>query len=346
MPKPRKLGWVFWIGLLAVGHIMLYAAPLCLGHDPDWLNGFRGNVVAGVLGSLFFLVLGIYLNREIEQLQVETHDVVFELKKIQDATRQQTSQIERMQAATLKLVEDRERQVKSQETYDCFIRFLSRETYHNIRLPKLKRPSEPLGLQYRIAPVREHGQPRRRTTEMSEVFVISVDSIAYRDQMEPVKLREYDSSPIKVGEYYFCGFYNGAWHLGLEDHHLEHEFYLSGKVGQIERVTSANDFVGENNPPEGSKSLGTIVVTTEGVLARSGQGGARVELFEALGRRFYVKINSAPPKLLDLTVMPPEVEKLDGYFATPEARDRFRSTLLEQIKGSVSVPTERQSVRS
>jgi len=44
--------------------------------------------------------------------------------------------------------------------------------------------------------------------------------------------------------------------------------------------------------------------------------------------------------------MPPEVEKLDGYFATPEARDRFRSTLLEQIKGSVSAPTERQSVRS
>lgn len=327
MEKRKKRVWLYLCGAFALLHLLLYAVPLILDHDPDWLSGFRGNVVAGVLGSLFFLVLGFYLNQEFEELQAETHDVVVEMQKIQKSTHEVVIEVGSIQRAT-------NAQTRRQEKVAHFVRFLHREAYHDVRFPNLKTKGEPLGLQYTITPVRENGQPRRYTTEMSESYVVKVLDIAFREELEPEQLREYGSSPIKVGEYYFCGFYNDAWHMGPEDHHLEHEFYLSGKLGHVEHVISANDFIGENNPPGGSRSLGMFVVVSDGTRAGVGVGGAGVELFEAPGPSFYVKINSAPPKRLDMTVVPPEVEDLDGYFATAEARERFRSTLLDQIKGS------------
>jgi hypothetical protein len=241
--------------------------------DPALLSGFRGNVISGLFGGVLFLLFGFYLNHELEKLQIETHTLTVE-RAIRD---------------------------EEQRKIERFMAFLRTEQYHDVRFPNLKTPTEPLGLVYTVEPVRdENGEPKRHVSEMDVSYVVKVRCVAQEEERTSENLADYDNAAIHTGEFCFCRFYNGEWHMGRDVLGFTewHSFYLSGKVGPIQHGMSANDFVGASAPPENAERVCRFLVKDDGT-RMSGSGGATpVEIFRTKGGELLIQFYGAPPKYL------------------------------------------------
>jgi hypothetical protein len=78
---------------------------------------------------------------------------------------------------------------------------------------------------------------------MRSRWVVEVVGPSHESIRDAESLKEYAFSPIRDGEFYYCEFYNGTWHLDDGTGFKSCVFYLSGKVGPVEHHESANDYV-------------------------------------------------------------------------------------------------------
>lgn len=283
--------------LLLWSFILSLPAVLALGYwvtdnrasSPNWvqpfIEGVGGNVAAGIVGSLLFLLLTFYLDaRSGEQIN-----------RIVEAT-----------SASQEILRRRERQVENERTILRFEEFLRKETYHNVRFPEIKPSPDSLGPEYVIEPVRDEktGQPRKYETEIETLWVVKVVEPAYWNVLTPEQRAEYDSSPIREGNYYFCQFFNDSWHMSrgtVVDEPLR--FHLSGKVGPGTWGENANAFMARfEDPFKDLKKLTRLIVDYRDGTPMKGSGGADVyDIYQNDKGSLFVGVGDSPPKRLYFT---------------------------------------------
>jgi len=216
----RENKWV-WLGffaaLLAVQAAWVMFSYRFCPDDPVLLTGFRGNMISGIVGGFMFLFLAFFLGSGIERIQTETHALTVQ-RAAQDKDRQKIGDFKAFEAS---------------------------QTYHGALFPDLTGKLNDQGFEYIIEPVRDStGAPLRRVTEMDDDYLVRIRSISYPSQRGEDNLREYEKCPIRIGDHYFCRFFNGDWHMNRESAGGEwHRFLLSGKVGPVEYGMTANEFV-------------------------------------------------------------------------------------------------------
>ena len=341
------------VGVFAV--IILY---ICFGpsNDPSVFTGFKGSLIAGAIGSIAFLILGYYLNVEVNILQRETHGLSEKTNELTEKTHPITvdtkeiaarsvelgRQIHEMAGVirsiseqTRKLQEEREQQREADRLERLriaeFEHFVRDETYHDVCFPDLRTDRNLSGLVYTISPVRdEHGQPKRRKSEMNSFYLITLDRPAREKVLSPEQLQDYSDAPLHTGESYFCDFYNGSWHMGQDSVGLEwHRFYMAGKIGPAEYSESANSFVKMAGPPKDVVWQADLLVNTGGTLITSEGGGWQVHLYKDQSDVFWVQPSrNAPAKRISFEehwqtkVETTHVENFEGYFVG-SAREPF-----------------------
>jgi len=320
LPKTKR-GWALsGFVLILLLHVVVIAglSRVSSGQDPALVNGFRGNVISGLMAGLLFLFLGFALNEDLENLQKETHN---------------------LQQETHALTKQRAEREQRQRKIDEFMNFLQSERYHDVRFPELTTSTEPLGLDYTIEPVRDAaGKPKCRVTEMEVAYVVSVRSPSYPELREPENLADYENAPIHTREFYFCRFYDDAWHMGQEFIPWRNwfRFYLSGKVGPVEHGMSANEFMGVTGEPEGAERYCRLVLKKDGTLMKGSGGAYLVEVLRAKDGAFFIQFHEAPPKRLHREKDETGEERLvidnmDGYFPGP-ARANFMRVLADELR--------------
>jgi len=312
MKQPPRRYWLFAFAVVLAAQILWLPLSMCIypNQDPPLLTGFRGNTISGIIVGFMFLLLALFLSAGIEAIQRETND----------------------------LIRRRAEEEEDAKKIRQFKNFLLGESYHNVRFPKLTTPQFRLGLEYTIEPVRgPDRKPRQLATEMEVFEIVKVRSIAHREVLSPEERREYEAAPIHTGEYYFCRFYNRAWHMGRTNMLKNwHEFYLSGKVGPVQSGFSANHFLGTDTPPPKSKQLGRLVVKDDGMLLEGFGGGNLVEIFKTDTGEVLLQINNSPPKKLYIEEDPygqvkgPVIENCEGYFPGP-ARERLIHLVMDEM---------------
>jgi hypothetical protein len=313
MKQAARRWWLvaFVVFLAAQILWLFYSQRFYPTQDPSWLTGFRGNTISGIIAGFMFLFLTLFLSAGIEAIQRETNLLI----------RRQTDEEEDTQ--------------KIQQ----FKQFLRTESYHDVCFPQIKTPQYGLGLQYTIEPVREaDGTPRQLRTEMEVFDIVKVRSIANRNVLTVEERREYEAAPIYTGEYYFCRYYNRAWHMGKMNTLVNwHEFYLSSKVGPVVHGFSANYFVGADARPPKSRLLGKFIVKDDGTQLEGEGGGNLVEIFKTEDGEVFLQINRSPPKSLYIEedlygqAKGPVIENLEGYFPGP-ARVRLIEMVLRELR--------------
>jgi hypothetical protein len=240
--------------------------------------------MAGIVGSLLFLLLTSYLDaRSGEQIN-----------RIVDAT-----------VESQEILSRRERQIDNERTILRFEEFLRRETYHSVRFPTIKPSPDSLGLEYVIEPVRdESGQPRKHETEMETLWVVKVVGPAYWEVLTPEQRCEYDPSPIREGSYYFCQFFNDSWHMSrgtaMDEPYL---FYLSSKVGPCTNGESANAFMARfGDPFKGLQKRVSLDLDYRDGTPLKGAGGVDAyDIYEGDTGTLFVGVGGSPPKRLYVT---------------------------------------------
>ncbi len=194
-----------------IGALVLVAAMVAfvfVFEEPPWLSGIKGNLTGEVVGGVLFLLLGFHFGKKVESIILRRAD----------------------------LDEQRERMNR-------FIRFLESERHYNVCFPALATEANSHGLVYRLEPARHEGKAVKRETEIDTLFVVRVARPAYEDVLEPEQSADYKRSPIKIGGFYFCDFYNGEWHMGPSTARREWlEFHLFGKQGEMEHSVTAEKF--------------------------------------------------------------------------------------------------------
>ena len=107
-----------------------------------------------------------------------------------------------------------------------FEKFLKFGSYRNVRFPDLTFLNHPIGLRYTIQPARDDEfKPRKKSSEMGSYWIVKVLGPANEKFLSNDELLEYENSPIKDGEYYWCSFFNDEWHMS-EDSLKWHKFHL------------------------------------------------------------------------------------------------------------------------
>ena len=150
--------------------------------------------------------------------------------------------------------------------------------------------------------------------------------------MDEGELLRYENSPIRVGEYYYCSFYNQEWHLCDDDTgSTGYSFLPYGKVFPVRTASDANTKIG------GEKAQGEGDLVCEKIVGSDGKvgsSGSSLNVFKK-GDEVFVKIGSSLPKRCYLRneahSFEPchwfiEVEMLYGYF-NMEGKKEFYGTL-------------------
>jgi hypothetical protein len=314
--------------LLAVFLIAVVVAPTGsywltanIGCLPGWLRpvleGFGGNITAGVVGSFLFLLLTVHLDKR---------------------TTRQIDRIHQAASKSEEILSRRQRILRNQEHMQQFDDFLRRHSYYDVRFPDLKSAPELLGLQYTIEPIRDPktNQPLKHETEMEVKYVIRVQGPDHWQFMKKVEQEAYEGSPIREGEYYFCQFFNDSWHMAPDSVGAEaHCFYLSGKVGPSERGTSANAFVARTvDPPVNSMvKVAHLFLRTEDGTVLEGEGGCdQYDIYKDKSGTPFLSINDSPPKKIYFTNPPNTYGEADWVFVIADIRGRASGQKLENIK--------------
>lgn len=244
---------------------------------------------------------------------------------------------------TLALIEKWQNDLRLREEVRRFEKFMANESHHDIRLPELATDKRRLGLEYTIRPVRDgQGVALHDKGEMRSRWVVEVVGPAQESVMKAEDLEEYESSPIRDGEYYYCEFYNDSWHLGDGGLSNAYSFYLSGKVGPVEHLEDANDFVDRRRGTQDDelKKLFQMVLDLEGRRLRDAGGGNLFVVLTDPAEQLFLRINNSPPKRMYHTTTPDtrdgpnwrfEIEKLRGH-GRKHVRTNIRESIREELQ--------------
>jgi len=268
------------------------------------VDGYGGNLSAEIVGSLVFLLLAFYLDAEVEE----------KIDHIREAAAKSESILSR-----------REDLLRNEMAIAGFESFQRRETYHDVRFPDLKSDEAPLGLQYTIEPVRDPqtGEPARFETETSSAYLVKVREPAYWDVMDDARRAAYENSPIRENEFYFCRFFNDDWHMGAAFGGFDcpYRFYLSGKLGPMISVPSANEFAESFLPDPFAKmqTIASLPIREDGLLLVDEGSCTPYDLYVE-GETLFLRIGDSPPKRMHLSGSPDsdsdwslEIENMRGY---------------------------------
>lgn len=279
-------------------YVMVYSRNPDPGIKP-WLDGFAGNLIAGIIQAIMFLFLAFYLDGKTEQ-KIDKIDVVTEEIK--------------------GVLKRNEVIAKERELVFQFEQFLHNLSHYDVRFPILRPKDVPetehLGLEYTIEPVRDpsSGLPREYKTESHKLWIVKVRGPSHIEVRKPADLREFTHSPIKENTYYFCRFFNGSWHMGEGTVFQPHAFYLSGFVGRTEYGIYANQYLAQfSDPLAGMEKLAEFMLDPEG--HSPGTGVVSVEKFKIFRdqQRLYLTINDSLPKPIYQT-NPPNTYNDTGWF--------------------------------
>lgn len=135
--RKALLRWSF-ISSIPVVLVLGYVVTDNRDSFPGWakpaIDGPGGDVTAGIVGSLLFLLLTFYLDAR---------------------SGEQVDRIAKASGASEEILRRRERQVENERTVLRFEEFLRKESYHNVRFPRIKSTPNSLGLEYVVEPVRD-----------------------------------------------------------------------------------------------------------------------------------------------------------------------------------------------
>lgn len=221
----------------------------------------------------------------------------------------------------------REEELESEKRWQRFIHFLENDTHYNIRIPETKTSVHPLGLEYTIEPVRDANTNKLilYKNSMEQMHIIKIREPAGWEFILSTKsyeehIKNYEKSFIKVGEYYFCKFFNNKWNLSF-DHIKFYEFYLSSKMGEVYRVISASKYM-DNYEDElrDKKEISCFYLNIEPD-ETNGRGLSQCKIFLDMNTtKVYLKINCSRLKsifLIDNNSMSDKltlyIENIMGY---------------------------------
>ena len=299
---PHATKWLqfFWItiaALIVLAYLMAWVSPPCF--LKPLFEGYGANISSSILCGLLLLFLALYFNSETEAKVAETRDL---------AAKSEAALAKR------EAILERERRIFE------FEQFLKRESYHNVRFPKLKPRPDSIGLEYTIRPYRDPvlNEPAVYENEMERLYVVQVEGPAHWSVLNDHQKREYDTSPIRDGEYYFCRFFNDSWHMGTENVFSEHEFYLSGKVGPATYGQSATDFVSSVRKPLEAMTLkAQIYLNPEGTKRSDDVSVDSYRIYTDTAGNVYLVVNSSMPKQMYYT-NPEETYTDTGWYEVIE----------------------------
>ena len=247
---------------------------------------------------------------------------------------EKTDDIHRLVKESELVLSKREKLLESDMKIHHFEQFLRKESYHDIRFPNLKHHEDSLGLEYTIRPIRDEktGEPLKYETEMNTLYVVKVDGPAHASFMKSDRLKEYEESPIRDGEYAFCKFYNNAWHLGYETFPQPYEFYLSGKVGQVEYGQSANQFMQSLDNQLSDKTIvSTLLLKSDGTLMTGYGGCDKYEIYTDADKNLYLCISGSLPKPMYFTNPKDTFLDKDWFFVIENTRGYASGQKLKDI---------------
>jgi hypothetical protein len=266
------------------------------------MTGFPGNLTAGLIGGLLFLVLAFYINADTEE----------KISNIFSSS------------------EQFDERYKIEQKLAQFKEFMAAGDHYNVRFPQLKEKADDVfGLEYKIWACRdESNQPKVKKTQFNDLYVVRVEGPACEEVLSKELLEIYKRAPIKENCFYFCRFYNGDWHMGPESSGAREwfEFYMSSKLGDVEHGESANRFMAVSDDPEGYERLAKFHLTDKGKewTPRDSAGVFKFDLFADPSKNLFLKIDDSQLKKVyyknsqrNLEEWTLEIDDMGGYFFGP-----------------------------
>ncbi|GEN11697.1 hypothetical protein MFU01_67340 [Myxococcus fulvus] len=267
----------------------------------------------------------------------------------------QLGTVEKLRSAThrtLELIEAWQDDVEAKSRIRRFEEFMAHESHYDVRFPELGAGAGRLGLEYTIRPVRDaQGVPLQTSGEMRGRWLVYVVGPAQEHVRSDVDLARYDDSPIRDGEYYYCEFYNGSWHMSDGGMVKSYSFYMSGRVGAAEWLERANEFAERSLSVGGAvfEEVCRLLLDLEGNPVRSG-GGYSFLVVKDASNGLFLRVGDSPPKAIYLMNSAGslaeeqwdlEIEKFRGYGGSVVQR-RIKKAIHEDLqRRGVSVPKRR-----
>lgn len=260
----------------------------------------------------------------------------------------QAKTVEKLRSATnqtLSLIENWQDEIKQMSRMRQFEEFMANGSYYDICLPDLKSDAAPIGLHYTIRPARnEHGQPFRVKDDMSDRWLVEVLGPAHANVMSDEELKRYDASPICDGEYYYCEFYNGYWHMsngGVPG--VVQRFYMSGMVGQVRWLQSANTFAAQNRAfGADHKHLFDVLLDDQG---KPGRVGYVYSVSTDDKGSLFLRIDDSPPKKMYMTNPAHTLGDEGWYFEIDDLRGHGTSDVLSNIRESIQATLRQNNIQ-
>ena len=325
LPKNRR--WIY-LAVFILANIAALSGVYWLSSNndnlPTWIkplvDGFGGNLTSGIVGSFLFLFLALYLDAQTEE---------------------KIDHIRKVAAKSEELISKRESLLESERLILQFEQFMKKESYHDVRLPDLKPTSESLGLEYTIMPVRDPktGEPVKRETEMDTMYVVKVKGPAHWEVLDAKARKEYENSPIRDDEFYFCRFFNDSWHMSTESVMLPqpHRFYLSGKVGPVQFGQSANEFMESftESPFKDMKKLATLLLVEDGTELVGPGGCTPHEIYQDAAGGLFLRAWRSLPKKMYYTNPPNTYDNTGWFFVIEGIRGYAHGQKLENMQNAI-----------
>lgn len=262
------------------------------------------DLITDLLVGLIFLFITSHLDKKLEN----------EVKKIKKLTIKSENVLSR-----------REKELETEKSWQQFIHFVETDTHYNIRIPEVKTLTHPIGLEYTVIPIRDDktNKPILYENSMEKLHIIKILEPAnweylLSDKKYAKHIIDYQNSPIKVGEYYFCKFINNKWNLSFDNMKF-YEFYFSSKMGEVHRIISASEYMGKYiNETLNKKEISSFYLDIE--TENTGKGFSHFKIFlDTNSNRVYLKIDGSCLKQL--------------YYRTLQSSDDKYELVIENIMG-------------
>jgi hypothetical protein len=326
--SPKSTIWLRASICTFIGYFLLLVAVSLFPPPPYTFAGklirdFQGNLLAGFIANICFLFVALHLDA---------------------LTGHKLNRVEQLSAASEKTLRRREYLLEIKEKIQRFEQFMKTESYHNVRFPDLKFGENAVGPEYTIRPIREGEAPKRKITEMNAYFLVEVLRPSAKSFLKPYQLEELEKSPIKERAYAYCRFVNSSWELSHDGSHW-YEFYLSSKVGPVERGMTANTFMGLKEDPKDMEKVLRIPLTDDGLEYSDGTRGVSFFSVFLKDGLLYLKIDDSNLKSLYLVNSKKDhetynllIESMGGY-ATGEVLKNIKAVIQEHLaKLGINIP--------